>query len=107
MDARVGAVEVHGDCKLEEGITNRLQTLQVEEVVGVRHGQCLENLARTRSDERRHISNVIVETDAVTSRRFAAGLLLILRRNGCGWLTRMRRDSIAEDAVAFCVLSWT
>ena len=79
VDARVLAVEVGGDAELEERVADRLQPLQAEEVVRVRHRQRLQDEAgarpgiHTRRDRR-------VEADA--RQRAAVRLAEVERERG-------------------------
>ena len=47
MDAGVGEIQMHRDGELEERVADRLQPLQVDAVVGVGHGERLEEERRT------------------------------------------------------------
>lgn len=69
VDRRESAVQVDGNCELEKGIADRFEPLKIEEIVGIGHGQRLDDVAWARPSTGRR---VCVETEG---RKSATGLV--------------------------------
>jgi len=52
MDAWIHAIQVDGDGELEKRIADRLESLEVEEIIGVGHCQSLYDVARAWTTRR-------------------------------------------------------